>query len=70
MSVCLSEREVQRMKKYYDNAKDNAAFERCVNVMADMILKYGPGILEKHRKEGAKEQTEGSLDKPDSLKAA
>ncbi|MCD7921598.1 MAG: hypothetical protein LUG27_04055 [Clostridiales bacterium] len=58
------------MKKYYDNAKDNAAFERCVNVMADLILKYGPGILEKHRKEGADKQTKGSQYRSDSLKAA
>ncbi len=58
------------MKKYYDNAKDNAAFERCVNVMADMILKYGPGILEKHKKEGVDEQTEGLEDRLDSLKVA
>lgn len=31
-------------KKYYDNPKENAAFERCVDVMTELILKYGPVI--------------------------
>lgn len=33
-------------KKYYDDAKENAAFERCVDVVAALILKYGPAIKE------------------------
>lgn len=35
------------MKKYYDNAKDNAAFDRCIDVMAKLMLKYGNQVLEK-----------------------
>ena len=31
-------------KKYYDAAKENAAFERCVDVVTALILKYGPAI--------------------------
>ena len=31
-------------KKYYDDAKENAAFERCVDVVTALILKYGPAI--------------------------
>ena len=31
-------------KKYYDDSKENAAFERCVDVMTELILKYGPVI--------------------------
>jgi hypothetical protein len=29
-------------KKYYEDPKENATFERCVDVMTDLILKYGP----------------------------
>lgn len=35
------------MKKYYENAEDNAAFDRCIDVMAHLIQKYGPAIIEK-----------------------
>ena len=34
--------ELQMRKKYYEDAKENAAFERCVNVVTTLILKYGP----------------------------
>ncbi|MCD8155080.1 MAG: hypothetical protein LUF78_10440 [Clostridiales bacterium] len=37
------------MKKYYDNARDNVAFERCVDVMAGLMLKYGCQVLERHK---------------------
>ena len=37
----------QRRKKYYDDAKENAAFERCVDVVTVLILKYGPAIKRK-----------------------
>ncbi len=32
---------------YYDDPKDNTAFERCIDVMSRLILKYGPDMLEK-----------------------
>ena len=35
------------MTKYYDDPKHNAAFERCIDVMTKLILKYGPQILER-----------------------
>ncbi len=35
------------MTKYYENAKDNAAFARCIDVMAQLMLKYGNKVLEK-----------------------
>ena len=35
------------MQKYYEDAKYNAAFERCVDVMAQLIEKYGHQVLEK-----------------------
>ena len=35
------------MRKYYEDAKYNAAFERCIDVMARMVQRYGSQILEK-----------------------
>ena len=35
------------MKKYYEEAKYNAAFDRCIDVMAKLMLKYGNQVLEK-----------------------
>ena len=37
----------QIRKKYYDHAKENVAFERCVDVVTALILKYGPAIKRK-----------------------
>ncbi len=33
------------MSKVYDNPKSNAAFDRCVDVMARLLQKYGPQLL-------------------------
>ena len=41
-----------RLSKIYENAKDNAAFDCCVDVMARLMLKYGNQVLE-HRGETA-----------------
>lgn len=35
------------MKKYYDEPKYNAAFERCMDAMVQLMQKYGPQLLEK-----------------------
>lgn len=34
------------MRKYYENATYNAAFERCIDIMTQMIQKYGENVLE------------------------
>ena len=34
------------MQKYYEDTKYNAAFERCVDVMTQLIEKYGHQVLE------------------------
>lgn len=34
------------MTRYYDNPKYNAAFDRCVDIMARLLKKYGPRLLE------------------------
>ncbi len=33
------------MKKYYDDPKYNAAFDRCIDVLTKLIQKYGPQVL-------------------------
>ena len=33
------------MSKVYDDSKYNAAFDRCVDVMARLLQKYGPQLL-------------------------
>ena len=39
------------MKKYYEEAKYNAAFDRCVDVMSRLLIKYGNQALEKIEKD-------------------
>lgn len=34
------------MKKYYDNANENAAFIRCVDVLTQLMQKYGAQVLD------------------------
>ena len=34
-------------KKYYEDAKENAAFERCTDVITNMIMKYGSVLKRK-----------------------
>ncbi len=36
---------------YYDDPKDNLAFERCIEVMSRLMMKYGPVLLEKMERE-------------------
>ncbi|MCD7724168.1 MAG: hypothetical protein LUI12_01210 [Clostridiales bacterium] len=50
--------------------RDGAWLERCVDVMAGMFVKYGPGVLEKHRGKEADVQIDGSKDREGSLRAA
>lgn len=37
------------MTRYYNNENYNAAFERCVDLMANLMIKHGPKILERQR---------------------
>lgn len=34
------------MKRYYDVENDNVSFERCIDIMAKLIQKYGSTVLE------------------------
>ncbi len=36
---------------YYDDPKDNTAFERCIDVMSRLMLKYGLDVLDKIERE-------------------
>lgn len=54
---CRRERNYVEHKKitYYDDPRDNTAFERCVDVMSRLMLKYGPNMLgEIKRKENGR----------------
>ena len=37
------------LSKIYDNPKYNAAFDRCIDVMTKVMLKYGNQVLEQHQ---------------------
>ena len=38
------------MRKYFDDPSYDAAFERCVYLMTDMMVKYGPKVLRVQRR--------------------
>ena len=44
----------QKTESYYEDPKDNIAFERCIEVVSRLIMKYGPGLLEKMDQEKLK----------------
>lgn len=37
------------MKKYYAEAKYNAAFDRCIDIMTRLIQRYGSQVLERQK---------------------
>ena len=37
----------RKQNRIIKDPKDNIAFERCIEVMSRLIMKYGPGLLEK-----------------------
>ena len=45
--ILYSEKGAAMRKKYYEDAKENAAFERCADVITSLILKYGPALKRK-----------------------
>ena len=44
----------QKTESYYDDPKDNLAFERCIEIMSRLMIKYGPGLLEQMDRERLK----------------
>ena len=37
------------LSKIYDNPKYNVAFDRCIDIMTKLMLKYGNQVLEQHQ---------------------
>ena len=35
------------LRRFYDDPKENAAFERCVDVTTSLVKKYGPALKRK-----------------------
>lgn len=44
------------MKRYYENATYNAAFERCIDIMTRMIQQYGGKVLEQQNQAPTKDE--------------
>lgn len=42
------------MRRYYENATYNAAFERCIDIMTRMIQQYGGKVLERQQNQAPK----------------
>lgn len=55
------------MIKYYENVKDNAAFTRCIDVMAQLMLKYGNKVLEQKEQKTAVSSQELSKEDENSI---
>lgn len=53
--------------KYYENVKDNAAFTRCIDVMAQLMLKYGNKVLEQKEQKTAVSSQELSKEDENSI---
>ena len=47
MPVAVTGERSVLLSKVYDDPKYNAAFDRCIDVMAKLMLKYGSQVLEK-----------------------
>ena len=61
------------MKKYYEEAKYNAAFDRCMDVMTQLLQKYGHQVLDKLEQESpqkAEHSVESDQAQPLTDKAA
>ena len=52
---------------YYDDPKDNTAFERCIDVMSRLILKYGPDVLDKIEREKWEKVQEAHYEEADNM---
>ncbi len=55
------------MNKYFSEPKYNAAFDRFVDVMSKMLLKYGPQLIDKWDKENSPTISDMDLALPQSV---
>lgn len=51
------------MTEYYDEKKYNVAYERCINVMAKLVQKYGVQVLEKEEKKEKESEVLSEMEK-------
>ena len=58
------------MKKYYEEAKYNAAFDRCVDVMSQMLQKYGHQVLDKLEQDAPQKVEHSKESKRDYLRSS
>ena len=56
------------MKKYYNNPKYDVAFDRCANILATLMVKYGPRVLLKQAVEGILGKGRLNIHDPESPK--
>ena len=49
MPVVVTGERSGLLSKIYDDPKYNTAFDRCIDVMTKLMLKYGNQVLERHQ---------------------
>ena len=52
---------------YYDNPKNNTAFERCIDVMSRLMLKYGSEVLDQIEREKQGKVQEARCEEADNV---
>lgn len=67
MPVAVTGERGGLLSKVYDDPKYNAAFDRCIDVMAKLMLKYGNQVLEMQEKDVPISQCDKSNKKNDSI---
>lgn len=59
------------MTKLYENAKEKAAFDRCIDVMSKLMQKYGKQVLQQHEKDMRTNETDfNAIDEATEFKIA
>ena len=51
MPVAVTGERSGLLSKVYDEPKYNAAFDRCIDVMAKLMLRYGNQVLKRQEKD-------------------
>ena len=67
MPVAVTGERSGLLSKVYDDPKYNAAFDRCIDVMAKLMLKYGNQVLERQEKDAPHPRCDKPNKKNDSI---
>ena len=67
MSVVVTGERSGLLSKVYDDPRYNAAFDRCIDVMAKLILKYGNQVLERQEKNASLSLSDQPNEKKDGI---